>query len=40
MIARGESAAIAENFGAYLRERPTDKLEQWAPAGVPAQRRA
>jgi chemotaxis protein MotA len=40
MIARGESATIAENFGAYRRERPTDKLEEWAPAGVPAPRRA
>ncbi len=38
MIARGESANFAENVGAYLRERPTDKLEEWAPAGVPARR--
>lgn len=40
MIARGESATIAENVGAYLRGRETDKLEEWAPTGVPAPRRA
>ncbi|MSP41379.1 MAG: hypothetical protein EXR70_23070 [Deltaproteobacteria bacterium] len=39
MIARGESANFTDNVSAYLRERSYgEKLQEWAPAGVPAER--